>query len=120
MPPRGRGTSWGCAGGGLALNLPLGRGDGDAAVLDQLRRGETAIRAFAPELLVLQFGTDAHAADPFAHLRVSDAGFVEIGWRAHALAHEVCDGRLVVLGGGGYEPVTVARLWTGMVRELLH
>lgn len=106
-------------GAGLALNLPLARGDGDGAFLARLAEAEAAIRAFRPELLILQFGTDAHADDPFAHLAVSDAGFAEVARRAHALAHEVCAGRLVVLGGGGYEPATVARLWTAMLRELL-
>lgn len=104
---------------GLALNLPLQRGDGDDAMRPRLALAEEAIRAFRPELLVLQFGTDAHAADPFAHLELSDAGYAEIALRAHALAHELCDGRLVVVGGGGYEPVTVARLWTALLRDLL-
>jgi acetoin utilization protein AcuC len=104
---------------GLALNLPLTRGDGDAEVLDRFARAEEAVRAFRPDLVVLLFGTDAHAADPFAHLRVSDAGFAEMAARTHRLAHEVCDGRLVALGAGGYEPETVARLWTALVAELI-
>ncbi len=106
-------------GGGLALNLPLARGDGDATFLARLALAEDAVRAFDPDLIALQYGTDAHAADPFAHLGLSDDGYREAARRVHALAHEVCDGRLVVLGGGGYEPVTVARLWTAMLRELL-
>lgn len=104
---------------GLAVNLPLARGDGDDAMRSRLTRAEAAIRAFRPELLVLQFGTDAHAADPFAHLEMTDAAYREIGLHAHALAHELCGGRLVVVGGGGYEPVTVARLWTSLLTDLL-
>jgi len=106
-------------GHGLAINLPLARGDGDSAFLRRLEQALTAIRVFRPDLLFVIFGTDAHIEDPLANLQVSDAAFAETARRAHALAHDVCAGRLVVLGGGGYAPTTVARCWTRMLEELL-
>ena len=63
----------------------------------------------------MQFGTDGHADDPFAHLELSDRAYSLAAELCHALAHEICGGALVLLGGGGYAPETVARLWTDML-----
>ena len=106
------------AGDGYTLNLPLARGDGDAAFLPALDAGLARVRSHRPEILLVQFGTDGHLADPFSHLRLSDAAFIAAAERAHALAHEVCDGALVLLGGGGYMPETVARVWTKALASL--
>jgi acetoin utilization deacetylase AcuC-like enzyme len=45
-------------------------------------------------------------------LELTDGAYIALAARAHALAHEVCGGALVLLGGGGYAPLTVARVWT--------
>jgi acetoin utilization protein AcuC len=100
------------AGSGHTLNLPLARGDGDSAFAHTLDVALARIRDFRPEILLVQFGTDGHAADPFAHLELTDGAYVAVAARAHALAHEMCGGALVLLGGGGYRPSTVARVWT--------
>lgn len=100
------------AGLGYTLNVPLARGDGDAAFADALELALARIRAYRPEILLVQFGTDGHANDPFAHLQLTDHAHVAVAEHAHALAHEVCGGALVLLGGGGYAPRTVARVWT--------
>ena len=70
------------------------------------------VRADRPEILLLQFGTDGHAGDAFAHLELTDGAYAAIAERTHALAHEICGGALVLLGGGGYAPETVARFLT--------
>jgi len=106
------------AGDGYTLNLPLARGDGDAAFLPALDAGLARVRSHRPEILLVQLGTDGHVTDPFSHLRLSDAAFVVAAERAHALAHEVCGGALVLLGGGGYVPDTVARVWTRALASL--
>ena len=105
-------------GAGHTLNLPLPRGTADDTFLAALDLALTRVRAYRPEILILQFGTDGHAEDPFAHLELTDAAFVAIAERAHALAHEICGGALVLLGGGGYAPATVARVWTRALADL--
>ena len=70
------------------------------------------IGGYRPEILLVQFGTDGHADDRFSHLELSDDAYIAVAERAHALAHDVCGGALVLLGGGGYVPETVARVWT--------
>lgn len=106
-------------GHGMSMNLPLTRGDGDAAFLRRLHEALEAVRAFRPELLFVVFGTDGHEEDPFAGLALTDAAYATSARLVHEVAHEVCQGRLVIVGGGGYSPATVARCWTRMLEELL-
>ena len=78
----------------------------------------TRVRAYAPELLLVQFGTDGHADDPYAGLELSDDAYLGVIDRVHTLAHDVCGGRLVLVGGGGYAPDVVARVWTRSLARL--
>ena len=72
-------------------------------------------RAFKPDVIVAQNGCDGHAIDPLTHLHYLTRTFEHVGRRSHELAHELCDGRLVALGGGGYALWTVVpRAWTSV------
>ncbi|MCW5773212.1 MAG: acetoin utilization protein AcuC [Rhodospirillaceae bacterium] len=67
------------------------------------------VDAFAPEALILQCGADALAEDPMSRLGLSNLAY----WRAvRRLRHRAP--RLLVLGGGGYNPWAVARCWSGI------
>jgi acetoin utilization protein AcuC len=75
----------------------------------------TLIREFRPDVIVTQNGVDAHALDPLTHLHATTPSFEYFARQAHALAHELCEGRLVALGGGGYALWTVVpRAWTAV------
>src|SRR3954463_13668827 len=104
---------------GSAVNLALPNGTDDSGWL----RAFTAVvpsvvRAFAPQILVTQCGCDAHHEDPLADLALTVDG-QRASYRAvHDLAHEICDGRWVALGGGGYGLVRcVPRAWTHLIAE---
>ena len=104
---------------GSAVNLALPNGTDDSGWL----RAFTAVvpsvvRAFAPQILVTQCGCDAHHEDPLADLALTVDG-QRASYRAvHELAHEVCDGRWIALGGGGYGLVRcVPRAWTHLIAE---
>jgi acetoin utilization protein AcuC len=72
-------------------------------------------RAFRPDVIVTQNGCDGHAIDPLTHLNGLTLSFEHFARRAHELAHELCDGRLVALGGGGYALWNVVpRAWTAV------
>jgi acetoin utilization protein AcuC len=105
---------------GSAVNLALPNGTDDSAWL----RAFTAVvpsvlRAFQPQIIVTQCGCDAHHEDPLADLALTVDG-QRASYRAmHELAHEICDGRWVVLGGGGYGLVRcVPRAWTHLLAEV--
>jgi acetoin utilization protein AcuC len=93
----------------LKANVPLPPGAGDRAFASALLRVvPTLLREYRPELIVLQHGVDAHAGDRLAGLRLTDASFELAARTVAGLADELCEGRLVVTGGGGYDPRNVA------------
>ncbi len=119
------GTGWpDQAGVGAALgtnvNLALPAGTGDAGWLRAFDAVvPPVLRAFGPQVLVTQHGCDTHALDPLAHLLMSVDGQRVACAALHRLAHELCGGRWVALGGGGYEPVQVVpRAWTHLLAEV--
>ncbi len=72
-------------------------------------------RAFKPDFIVAQNGCDGHAIDPLTHLHYITPTFEHVAVRMHDLAHELCDGKLIALGGGGYGLWTVVpRAWTAV------
>ena len=78
------------------------------------------LRAFRPEVMLTQHGCDTHALDPLAHLMMSIDGQRVAYRRLHELAHEVCGGRWIAVGGGGYEPVQIVpRAWTHLLAEVV-
>jgi acetoin utilization protein AcuC len=78
------------------------------------------LRDFRPTVLVTQDGCDTHALDPLAHLLCSTGIWPHIGGRFHELAHELCEGRWVATGGGGYAiRDVVPRAWTLLFAEMV-
>jgi acetoin utilization protein AcuC len=107
---------------GSAANVALPPGTGDAAWLRAFHAVVPAlVRAFAPDVLVTQQGCDSHYSDPLAHLALSVDAQRTSYESLHHLAHEVCDGRWVALGGGGYEIVDVVpRAWSHLAAIAAH
>src|SRR5690606_7566554 len=58
--------------------------------------------------------------DPLTHLDVSVDAQRSAAATMHDLAHEVCGGRWLALGGGGYSLAVVARAWTHLVAIAAH
>ena len=101
---RGRGE-----GLGMNLNLPLPRhSDGTVALAAWDERIAPSIDAFKPEFLLISAGFDARVDDPIGGLRWSDETFAELTRRSVALARNWCQGRVVSVLEGGYEPAGLA------------
>ncbi|UPY39115.1 histone deacetylase family protein [Sediminicoccus sp. KRV36] len=78
-----------------------------------------AIEAFAPDLIVISAGFDAHARDPLAQLRLTEADFSWLSMELCALADRVCAGRVVSLLEGGYDLQALASSSAAHVRALM-
>jgi acetoin utilization deacetylase AcuC-like enzyme len=92
--------------GETTLNIPLSAGSGDEEyqrAFDHLV--EPAVRAFAPDLVLVSAGFDAHEEDPLASMRVTEDGFRELARRSAALAP-----RFAAVLEGGYNLGTLPRL----------
>jgi len=107
---------------GEAVNVALPPGTGDSAWLRALHATALPlVRAFKPDVLVTQHGCDTHVQDPLAHLALSVDAQRAAAEALHRLSHEVCQGRWVALGGGGYEVVDVVpRTWTHLTAIAAH
>jgi acetoin utilization protein AcuC len=96
-------------GAGLKVNVPLPPHAGDEALVPLVRRlVPPLVREFRPDLLLVQHGIDGHWGDPLARLQYTPEGYAAVDRLLLELAREF-GGRLVVTGGGGYEPASVAR-----------
>jgi acetoin utilization protein AcuC len=104
---------------GTKLNLPLPAGSGDAQfqrvwplVLEHVARHE-------PEFLILQCGADSIAGDPLTNMRFTPAVHAQAARDLCALADALGHGRVLALGGGGYDRGNLARAWTAVLEALL-
>jgi len=107
-------------GRGTAVNVPLEPFTEDESFLECFETiVPRALAWFSPDLIVLQAGADMHRFDPLADLWLSLDGMGRSYRRMVELADEYADGRLVVTGGGGYDPYqTVPRAWARAWVEL--
>ena len=102
------------AGLGSALNVPMPPLADDERYLAAFDATiAPAARTFAPDVIVAQCGADAHWSDPLTTLGVTLGGFKALYQRITTLADELCDGRLLATGGGGYSwQRVVPAAWT--------
>jgi acetoin utilization protein AcuC len=102
-------------GRGFSVNLPLPAGTGDKAYLLAFEEIVLPLlRGYKPELILNQFGVDGHYQDPLVGLALTTHAYESIAKILHELAHELCKGRYLVLGGGGYNPRSTVRCWALM------
>lgn len=109
-------------GKGYCFNVPL---DPEATEADYLlaikKLVKPLIESFKPDILVTQNGCDSLERDPLTHLRVSLKGYFEIVKELHNIAHQLVSGKILALGGGGYDAYySVPIAWTSLFADLCH
>jgi len=94
---------------GRIANFPLPAYSGDKC-FSQIFEQNLAplLRAFQPGLLIISAGFDAHHTDPLTSLGLSTGGFYSISQKLVDLAWELCNGKIVFILEGGYDPTNVA------------
>ncbi|CAJ64327.1 MULTISPECIES: acetoin utilization protein AcuC [Frankia] len=107
---------------GSAVNVALPAFTGDAGWLRAFSGVvPVLLRSFRPQVLVTQHGCDTHTLDPLADLELSVDGQRASYEALHALSHELCDGRWLACGGGGYAlDAVVPRAWTQLLAVAAH
>lgn len=91
------------------VNVPLPAYAGDR-VYEQVseRIFVPFVKAFNPKMIFVSVGFDAHWSDPITMLGLSTAGYLLLAKKVVALAEEYCDGKVVFVLEGGYDPTNVA------------
>jgi len=105
-------------GEGYTINVPVpkGYGDGDyVAILENLLR--PVARDFAPNLVLVSAGFDIHPQDPLGGMGVTPRGFAGMTRSLLDLAEEVCEGRIVFVLEGGYNPSALAKSVRAVLQE---
>ena len=106
------------AAAGTKLNIPLPPGAADAAFFVAWEEIESFLESFEPQLYLLQCGADSVAGDPITHLQFSTEAHAFAAKRLRVLADATAGGRLLAMGGGGYNRNNLARCWTRVVEAL--
>jgi acetoin utilization protein AcuC len=104
---------------GTKLNLPLAPGSGPAQFDEAWERVLGHLGGFEPQFMILQCGADSLAGDPLAHLQFTAACHGRAARDLCGLAERLGHGRVLALGGGGYNRDNLARAWTAVVAELV-
>jgi len=92
------------------LNAPLPPGAGRAEWRRAMEQSVLpALHAFAPELILVSAGFDAHKADPLAQMELEDEDFAWAGQVLREAALQHCNGKLVSTLEGGYDLPALAR-----------
>jgi acetoin utilization protein AcuC len=107
------------AAAGTKLNIPLPPGADDAAFADCWPQVMAHLAGFEPQFIILQCGADSLGGDPITHLALTAASHALATRELAGLADRLGHGRLLALGGGGYNRANLAAAWSTVVQELL-
>jgi len=104
-------------GEGMKLNIPLHPGAGDEEFFEAWAECEAFLADARPEFYIFVAGADSLAGDPLTHLQYSENAH---GYAARAIcrmADQHAEGRVLGLGGGGYNRRNLAAAWSRVVAE---
>lgn len=103
---------------GTKMNVPLLPEAGDKEFFDAFAKVEEFVDSSKPELIFLNCGADSLAGDPITDLRYSAQAHAHATKMLRRIAEKHCSGRLVAVGGGGYNRTNIGNAWTEVVRAL--
>ncbi|MBF0584256.1 MAG: acetoin utilization protein AcuC [Magnetococcales bacterium] len=104
---------------GTKLNIPLPPGAGDSHFAQVWPQVVAFLQEHKPEFFILQAGTDSIAGDPLTQLRLSPTTHFLVTTRLIQLAESLGHGRVLALGGGGYNGKNIAKGWCEVVRAMV-
>lgn len=103
---------------GAKMNIPLEAGSNDSDFLRAFTKIQEFVDSCRPQLVFLNCGADSIAGDPLTDLRYSAHAHGHAAQVLHDLAHKHCNGRIIAVGGGGYNRTNIGAAWTEVVKAL--
>ncbi len=104
---------------GYKVNIAMKPGSDDAAMLHRWPEIETLLRKHKPDFIIFQCGADSVKGDPITHMCFSEQSHAYAAKRLVELANEFGHGRVLALGGGGYNLDNIAKTWCAVVEAML-
>jgi acetoin utilization protein AcuC len=107
-------------GEGFNVNVPLPPGTSDQTYLYAVNEIFTPLaEEFGPDIILANGGSDAHFADTLGRLQLTSQGFFQLSRMIAKVSDRVCNGKLILMVGSGYNPVVLPICWyalaTGVV-----
>lgn len=104
---------------GTKLNLPVPPGSDDEVFAAEWPKVLQHVERHEPEFIILQCGADSLDGDPITHMRFSPATHGRAARDLSDLAERLGHGRVLALGGGGYNRSNLAQAWNAVCESLL-
>ena len=104
---------------GRKLNIPLLPLSADDDFLMMWDNVEAFLRQWQPQFIVMNCGADGLNGDPLAHLHYTTRPHNRAARGLCEIAEEFAEGRIVALGGGGYDLRNVGKAWVAVVNAFL-
>ncbi|MHB8345668.1 MAG: acetoin utilization protein AcuC [Acidiferrobacterales bacterium] len=115
----GAGETGSGAARGTKINVPMKPGADDAAFHRIWSPIEDFLRSTKPQFILFQAGADSIAGDPLTHLNFTASVHGYVATRLRQLADECCQGRMVAMGGGGYDRDNLAHAWVAVAEAMI-
>jgi len=104
---------------GTKLNIPVPPFADDLVFQAVWPLVEAYLQKHEPEFILLQCGADSIKGDPITNMAFSPASHAYAARRLCELADQYCDGKMLAMGGGGYNHDNIARAWTAVVDSMI-
>jgi acetoin utilization protein AcuC len=103
---------------GTKLNVPMPPQSNDELFFKMWPHVENFLEKHRPQFILFQCGADSIRNDPITHMEYSEKAHAHATKRLAEIAERHCDGKLLAMGGGGYNHDNIAKTWTAVVDAL--
>jgi len=104
---------------GTKLNIPMPMYADDAAFMQAWERVEHFLLKMKPQFILLQCGADSVKGDPITNLHYTPAAHAYATRRLCDISDSFADGRMMIMGGGGYNLDNIANTWCAVVNSII-
>jgi acetoin utilization protein AcuC len=104
---------------GTKLNISMPQFADDELLMKRWEKAEDFLDSARPEFILFQCGADSLRGDPITHLHYTAAAHAFVAKRLCKVADKYSQGRILALGGGGYNRTNLAKAWCAVVEQLI-
>ena len=104
---------------GTKLNIPMPPESNDDSFMRAWESVESFLLQHEAEFILLQCGADSVKGDPITHLQYSEKAHAYATKRLCELANQMCEGKFIAMGGGGYNYANIAKTWSAVVESMV-
>jgi acetoin utilization protein AcuC len=103
---------------GTKLNIPMPPKLDDELFFKMWPHIENFLEKHRPQFILFQCGADSIKGDPITDMAYSEKAHAHAAKRLGEMAERYCGGKLLAMGGGGYNHDNIAKTWTAVVEAM--